>query len=536
MPVTLDIPANYNPNIQQGDDPRVKELRSTCEAYETHKKQWGFYLDSYEGGQDFAASAENLFKHLRETPEDFTDRTNRAYNTNYCEPIIDFFTNFIFSETIDREGGSEKEFYQSFIKDVSLKDENVDDFMRKVCDDMQIFGMSYILVDSPKVDENSVLTKQDQIENNIRPYWVIIRPDEVVDWVRDRFGRFQYIKRKCIYRTFNGVGNVMTVESYTEYTQNAIYNSEIDVTEPAKPKIILYRDVLPNELDEIPIVCIKYKESRKDPDIGLSFLRDFAYNNREINNLTSLLQEFLYRQAFNILAKETETSVPLKDMQEGIVGTANLLEYPKGAKAPEYISPPAEPAQFIQTEISRIKREMYTRAAQELTSELFNGEGASGFSQAQSFSRTVPFISSRADILEKCENELMILTMKWLKSDWTGKVKYKDRYENTNFTDVLTQFQILVRDLQMPSEDFVKTELKRLIRIYDSKIPEDVMLSVDKQIDSMDFTGWLNTQKEALVGKTGNSPGEQQKPKQTGTMAEVAKEADNNASTNKLKS
>jgi len=57
---------------------------------------------------------------------------------------------------------------------------------------------------------------------------------------------------------------------------------------------------------------------------------------------------------------------------------------------------------------------------------------------------------------------------------------------------------------------------------------------IDSQIDSMDFKGWLETQKEALVGKAGNSPGEQQKPKGIATAAGAAAESQP-AATNKIK-
>jgi hypothetical protein len=312
--------------------------------------------------------------------------------------------------------------------------------------------------------------------------------------------------------------------------------TKVDITNSDKPVVVAEEDV-DIDLDEVPLVVVRYKRSKRDPFVGLSFLRDFAYNNREIMNLTSLLQEFLYRQAFNILAKEVETSVPLTGQSEGDVGTANVLEFPKGAQAPKYISPPADPARFIQDERGRIKNEMFVRAAQDFVSEIFNGEKSSGFSQAQSFSKTVPFISSRADALERAENTLMRLTMKLMGKEWTGKIKYKDRYELTNLSDALTQLQILVRDFQMPSEDFVKTELKRLVHEYDDKLPPDQLAKIEKQIDDMDFKSWMAVQKQALVGR-GSSPSEQQKPKGTGTLQEVVAEAKVNpnvAATKKLK-
>ena len=520
----------------QEEDLEIKRLRAANEDWKEYDPKWKFYLSAYEGGEAFIKS-DNIFKHVREVQSDYEDRLKRAHNMNYCEPLVDFFTNFIFTEVIDRNGGNNAPFYSDFKSNVNRRGDNIDSFMRQVSDDDQIFGMSYIIVDMPKVDTSKLLTKQDQIDANIMPYWTLVKPTEFIDWVVDDFGVLQYMKRKQMQRKVAGDGTIRELEHYTEFYPDHFDVTDIDVT--IKDEIqLLPKETTVNQLGEIPIVIARYKRSKETPFMGLSFLRDFAYNNREILNLTSLIDEFLYRQCFNILAIPTDSSIELGSQHEGNVGTANALTFPMGGKAPEYISPPVDPAKFIQEERSRIKNEMFTRAAQDALNELYNGEGSSGFSQAQSFSKTVPFISSRADELELTETRLMELTMKWLNKEWDGKIKYKDRYELTNFTDALTQFQMLARDLQLPSETFVKEELKRLYHEYDGKLSDDLVAKINKEIDAMDFKGWMETQKEALVGGQGNSPGDQQKPKSKGTTAEAAAEGNNqtsNAATNKVK-
>jgi hypothetical protein len=529
---TIALPAFEPPAVSNEEqDDRIQKLRATHPDWELFNPQWNFFLSAYEGGQAFCTS-ENIFRHARENQQDYDDRLKRAHNMNYCEPLVDFFTNFIFSESIDRDGGKSRDFYQTFIKNVNKKGDSVDDFMRQVCDDMQIFGLSYVLVDTPSI--NTEFSKLDEEKNGVRPYWVLVKPGEIIDWIVDEFDAFKYAKRKQINTVLIGEER-KTFEVYTEFYEVGYRISRIDITDPAKPE--WYDEtVVGNSLGRIPLVVGRYKRSKNLSHMGLSFLRDFAYNNREITNLTSLLQEFLYRQAFNILAKEVDSSLPPAQQTEGEIGTANALDVPKGAQFPQYISPPVDPAEFLQEERARIKNEMFVRAAQDALNELFNGEKASGFSQAQSFSKTVPFISSRADMLERVENELMELTMSLVSKEWDGKIKYKDNYAITNLTDALTQFQMLARDLQIPSETFVKKELIRLVHEFDGKLPADVLTKIQKEIEDMSFDTWAETQKEALVGK-GSSPGDQQKPKSTGTMAEAAAEAktNNTAGTKKLR-
>jgi hypothetical protein len=528
----VDFPSVASGKKSPVQDEVIERLRAQHPMYQKYSPLWGFYLSAYEGGEEFA-NAKNLFKHSRENQEDYDSRVDRLHNLNYCEPLVDFFTNFIFSETIDRDPGADKAFYEEFATNVNRSGDNVDAFMRQVCDDMQIFGMSYILVDAP-VKPGEVISKQQEQEMGLKPYWVLVKPFEITNWVMDDFGNLKYVRRKQFVDDVVA-GEVLRLELYTEFYPEYVQITKIDITDDAKPALVS-QEQLPNDLGKIPFIVARYKRSKKYPFIGTSFLKDFAGNNREIMNLTSLLQEFLYRQAFNILTRQRDQFTAEVDGDEGEMGTSNLMEYPKDTERPAYITPPADPAQFIQDERGRIKNEMFMRAAQDFVGEIFNGEKSSGFSQAQSFSKTVPFISSRADALESVENQLMKLTMERLGETWSGKIKYKDRYELTNLTDALTQFQVLVKDLQIPSETFVKEQLKRFVREFDGKLPDEVRGKVFNEIDTMKFTGWKRVQEEALVGKQGTSPGEQQQPKGTGTMQEAAAEAKvKTAATTKLK-
>ena len=535
--MSLATPSSANLNLPQGQKTEVDRLRMTHELWRVYAPEWELYLSSYEGGPDFT-QAKNLFKHFRENLEDFNDRVARCHYINYCDTLVDFFTNFIFAETISRDGGTNSEFYKEFTQDVNKKGEGIDDYMKAVSDDMQIFGMSYTLVDTPKIPAGvDVVTKQDEQDQGIRPYWILVRPDEITDWVVDDFGKYLYFKRRQIINQISN-STILTVEKYTEWFSDQIVLSYIDITDPANPKL-LPKETFQNKLGLIPLQVVRYKRSKRNPHMGNSFLRDFAYNGREVMNLTSLLQEFLYRQCFNILAKEVDNAIPMKDQEDGVVGNSNSIEVPKGAAMPQYISPPADPAKFIQDERQRIVQEMFRRAAQDTLNELFNGEKSSGFSQAQSFSKTVPFIASRAETLECAENQLMSLTMQLVGKSWDGRVKYKDRYELTNVTDAMTQLMTLARDLMIPSPTFVKEELKRLVHEYDGKLSDDNLAKVDSEIDKLDFSDWQATQKLALIGKAGISPGEQQQPKGTGSMKEVASESNNSpkvGATNKVKS
>lgn len=510
-----------------GSSEELQRLRSTHSLYTEYVEHWDLCLSAYEGGPYFA-NERNIFRHFRENEDDFRDRARRLHYVNYCEQLVDFYTNFIYCETIDRDGGKNGDWYVEFCKDVDKCGTPLDAYMKRVSDEVQVFGMVYTFVDAPPSPETgSVVTKQDEQDFNIRPYWILMRPDEIMDWVTDDFDKFTYLKRREVVSRVNPTGSIATVEKYTEMFADKFVITEVDITDPTHPHI-LSPVTTKNELNKIPVYIHRYKRSKRYPHMGNGFLRDFAYNNREIMNLTSLLQEFLYRQCFNVLVKEVESGVPITSQQDGILGTANVMEIPKGAQLPEYLSPPSAPAKFIQAERQAIKDEMFSRAAQDAMNQLFNGQGASGFSKAQSFSKTVPFIAARADELEHAENVLMQMSLERIGKTWDGRVKYKDHYDLTNLTDAMTQFVTITRDMAMPSPTFVKSELKRFVKEFDGKLAPDTMDKVLKEIDSMDVTAWQTIQEQALVGQP-KSPAEQQQSKSKNTLAESKAESHSGA-------
>jgi hypothetical protein len=320
-----------------------------------------------------------------------------------------------------------------------------------------------------------------------------------LDWITNSFDKYVYIKRLERIQEFVD-GFKVDIERYYEWLCDSITITDLDVSRPNTPKII-NKIIIPNALGEIPLVCLRYKRSIEHKYMGNSFLRDLALNNKEVMNLTSLLQEFLYRQCFNILAFEADSTVPTATQSEGDTGTANAVSYPKGGKAPEYIVPSSDPAKFIAEERATIIGQMYKRAAQDTVNELFNGGASSGFSKAQSFSTTVPKIATRAETLEKAEGKLMDLTMKYMGKTWDGKIMYKDRYELTNISDALDQLTTLFQDLQLPSETFAKEEMKRFVHEFDGKLPTAIMTQIESEIDGMDFETWQQTMTDIVVGQ-----------------------------------
>src|SRR3954469_8524894 len=80
---------------QATENPELVRLRSKHELWKVYAPEWELYLAAYEGGPDFA-NGKNVFKHVRENQEDYSDRVNRLHYINHCDQLVDFFTNFVY--------------------------------------------------------------------------------------------------------------------------------------------------------------------------------------------------------------------------------------------------------------------------------------------------------------------------------------------------------------------------------------------------------------------------------------------------------
>lgn len=487
------IVAGASPDPTNQADPERKEierLRSEHPDYQARKGAWAFFLKSYEGGESYI-SEETLFSHVRENDDDFRDRLKRAHYQNYCQPLTDFVPDFIYGSDIERQatGAALKSNFDAFKNNVNRAGLSLTEFMRELAEDIRIFGHMFVQVDKPALPSalgtGTVTVSAAQARRlQLEPYFIKICPLEVLDWVTDAKGNYVYLKRKECYDEL--VARSRTpIERYTEWYTDEYTITRLDVSDTAKPRI-LDVNTYPNTLKELPFVKVIYKHAKSNRDISLSFLEDIASQNRSVFNLTSLIDEFLYRQCFNVLAMPSSTQVATRDTVEGVIGSSNILEFPNEAKhAPGYLSPPVEPAAFIQAERQAVVEEMYRTAAQDIASELMAGSNRSGDASRQAFGRQVPVIARQADTLQEAERRLLSMWAKLQGKEWTGKIAYKDDYSVTSMMDLILQFTSIFNSARILSPTFVREEWKRLVREYDGKIPQDKMEKIVREIDAV---------------------------------------------------
>lgn len=134
--------------------------------------------DIYKGSK-YASSYLQQF--LREEKADYETRKSVATLDNYVFKTIDSIKNIIFRKSIDLSNVKNKELLTWLENDIDLNGNDINEFAKKLLVNAVKDGHTYLLVDSPVVSED-IVTKRDEQLANIRPYFVNIKREDLLNW------------------------------------------------------------------------------------------------------------------------------------------------------------------------------------------------------------------------------------------------------------------------------------------------------------------------------------------------------------------
>jgi hypothetical protein len=391
-------------------------VERTYGMYDEFCRWWDFYLDSYEGGEEYLR-ANYLYRHVKENEGDFRDRIQRSYYYNFCRTVVDTYVAHIYRKVnaIYRRADDGGE-YEKFLSDVDACGSTMNTFMQEqVAPAAQIFGQVFVVVDKPKFS-GELKSKAEEREKGIRPYLVTIDPNDVVDFQLDSRGNFLWVRIREVKERASGPfykSNASDEEEfvYRTWTREGwfVHDSQGNLLEADE-----------HRLGRVPVVTVYNVESRKYPGFGVSALSDIAPINRSIYNWCSLNDEFLYRQCFNILAMPEMPGIKTRK-----IGAGNALTYPiDAARPPHYIYPPVEPGEYLLRNIDAAVRQIYRLAVLGSAWGFETPQNTSGISKAYDLYQTNENLVKKAKNLEEAEAEVGVL---W--GLWEGKEGFKPTVE-----------------------------------------------------------------------------------------------------------
>ena len=437
--------------------------------YKQYAQYWNFLAQSYEGGIDYTQSqviqsknsgtlidsmfklfvngveqrtiqSGNLFMHPKERAEDYDRRVAMSYYYNLCAPIIDIYKNHLLKDSVNQDFESIEKQVEPRLEDIDNRGSSLEEFRKELSEHIQLYGHSYVVVDSLAIAEDNVKTYKDQLDLGAFPYCTIHPPQSIINWSLDRFGMPYWVLLRE-YDEANAVAEAYDKNKVGSFTYK-LWTREYWARYDSEYKLM---EVGLHPVGAVPIVCVYNKRSKKARGfLGISEIADIAFIARDIYNSCSELRQILRDQTFAFLALEGNAS----DYSESIIGTNKGLVYPQGTKTPAYVSPPSDNAQTYFNHIDRQVSKCFQLAKLEGGSAAFNGQSAvvqSGVSKAWDFNETNSALSEKAANLEDGELKIWKIYAAWTGQQFDGSIQYPNEFSVSTLMDDLNEAEKIAR-------------------------------------------------------------------------------------------
>ena len=251
------------------------DVKKPHPAYAEMAKDWAL-PDALNGGTPAMRAANKTFlsQEPRESGAAYNIRLNRSFLFSGYSSTVKMLSAKPFQKEITLSSDVSPQL-TAIIDDIDLGGCNVSKFASNVFKDAMNHGLSHILIDMPARDVNEHVDKASQAALNIRPYFVHVTAESLINWTSERRNGVQVLTSATIAtKTWRNKGN--TQEQVFVYT--VIYETQIDVYEAMKqsetPKLV---KSTANTLGVVPLVT--HYANRTGFMTGKPPLTDLAYTN-----------------------------------------------------------------------------------------------------------------------------------------------------------------------------------------------------------------------------------------------------------------
>jgi hypothetical protein len=162
--------------------------------YVLRKHVWQRYRDLYTGGEQLRFRAQHyLVRRQREPGDVYAERLTRVFYENYIGSIVDWYASTLFGTEPSLEFLGANEFYSEFVDDVDRKGTELSDFWRRQYIETMIAGVSYVLVDFPRVAQKAGNRAEEDAQGASRAYLVDYPAEDVINWSVDENGNYEWV-------------------------------------------------------------------------------------------------------------------------------------------------------------------------------------------------------------------------------------------------------------------------------------------------------------------------------------------------------
>lgn len=416
-------------------DKQLKDLIARRHPdYESMLPHWDFLEACYRGGRKWFK--DNIFRYIKEGDKEYTDRVKRAYRFNHSREIVDLVNKYIFKKKVVRNLEDASEPVKRFWETATLSGHSIDEYMRQVSSKASTFGRVWLVVDNTGSDEK-IETVEDEKKAGMRTYSYLVHPQQVLDMSYDDEGELNWILIHELMRDdedpFGSSGSI--VDRYRLWTRDEWYLFE--ARKKGRQIKVEKIDEGVHGLNRVPVIKCDHIENT-DEYSAPSLIGDIAYLDRAVGNYLSNLDAIIQDQTFSQLAMPAQGLLPGEDGYDKLIemGTKRIFTYDgEGGAQPFYLSPDPKQAELIVGVIRQIINEIYHSVgmAGERTKQdnSMGIDNSSGVAKAYDFERVNALLTSKADSLERVEEELIELVNAWSgdEDERTDLIKYADDFD-----------------------------------------------------------------------------------------------------------
>lgn len=279
----------------------VMDLEYRHPLYEAYHKRWNYYRASYLGGFDYRnQSLGMLRKYLFEddTPGDqYGQRLEYTALDNMTKLTVDTYRSFLWRSAPVRTFGNLQDdlLIARFMEDVDYNGKDLDDFMKEANDLATVYGHIWILI--TKGSSEGVITREQELEQDIRPYLKLFTPENVCDWA---YQTQPNGSEKLVYvKTKEWIGE--DTYKYIEWAPEAITTTVVYGDE-----VVSVEEYI-NAIGEVPFI-IHYANHSEYNGVGHSDIADVAKSQQAIFNLLSEAEQSIRISGHPTLVKTQDVS------------------------------------------------------------------------------------------------------------------------------------------------------------------------------------------------------------------------------------
>ena len=444
--------------------------------YEHYLSTWNYYSASYKGGEDYRHNSlrmlrEYLFEH--DAPgNQYASRLEYTALDNLTKLTVDTYRSFLFRSLPVRTFGylQGNPLIERFLYDVDFEGQDLDDFMKEANNMAMVYGQVWILV--TKGFQDGVITLEQEIENDIRPYAKIFTPENVCDW--------EYIKQpngadKLVYVKTKEFVSVRETR-YIEWTPEEIRTFVVLYDENGEEKTVTMTELQQNAIGEVPFVQLKANPSQYK-GIGMSDIADVAKIQQALFNLLSEAEQGIRISNHPTLVKTGDVNATA-----GAGAVINLDNTMDPNLRPYLIEPNGTNIDSI---VSMIEQHIQAFLRMTHLGAIMAARGMSiksGIALSTEFEMLNTRLADKSAKLEQAEYNMWKLFYKWsnLQMDPDFNVIYKKTFD---LRDEHADLSLLNQALQIgvESDTFRKEIHKQIARIVveNGDKLDDIMAEID---------------------------------------------------------